>query len=111
VAIPESYINDMGQRLRTYKRVSSARDEEALAAIRAETEDRYGRIPDPWKTCSLMLVCDKRRKLWCDIDRSNPRRDRHSSLLKKHESRRKAYGANPSPGRRDFYTAAFCVWS
>jgi len=47
VAIPESYINDMGQRLRTYKRVSSARDEEALAAIRAETEDRYGRIPEP----------------------------------------------------------------
>jgi transcription-repair coupling factor (superfamily II helicase) len=47
VAIPESYIADMGQRLRTYKRVSSARDEEALAAIRAETEDRYGRVPEP----------------------------------------------------------------
>jgi transcription-repair coupling factor (superfamily II helicase) len=47
VAIPESYISDMGQRLRTYKRVSSARDEEVLAAIAAETEDRYGRIPEP----------------------------------------------------------------
>jgi transcription-repair coupling factor (superfamily II helicase) len=47
VAIPESYIADMGQRLRTYKRVSSARDEEALAAISTETEDRYGRIPEP----------------------------------------------------------------
>jgi transcription-repair coupling factor (superfamily II helicase) len=47
VAIPESYIPDMGQRLRTYKRVSSARDETVLAAIRAETEDRYGRIPEP----------------------------------------------------------------
>jgi transcription-repair coupling factor (superfamily II helicase) len=46
VAIPETYVSDMGQRLRTYKRVSSARDEEALAAIRAETEDRYGRVPD-----------------------------------------------------------------
>src|SRR5437660_11766831 len=46
VAIPESYIADMGQRLRTYKRVSSARDDEALAAIRTETEDRYGRIPE-----------------------------------------------------------------
>src|SRR3982075_3636328 len=45
VAIPESYISDMGQRLRTYKRVSSARDEEALASIRIETEDRYGRVP------------------------------------------------------------------
>src|SRR5213083_1760143 len=47
VAIPEGYISDMGQRLRTYKRVSSARDEDALAAIRAETEDRYGKIPEP----------------------------------------------------------------
>src|SRR6266542_651880 len=46
VAIPENYITDMGQRLRTYKRVSSAADEEALAAIRAETEDRYGRVPE-----------------------------------------------------------------
>jgi len=45
VAIPEEYISDMGQRLRTYKRVSSAQDESTLANIRTETEDRYGRIP------------------------------------------------------------------
>jgi len=45
VAIPEEYISDMGQRLRTYKRVSSARDESTLQSIRTETEDRYGRIP------------------------------------------------------------------
>jgi transcription-repair coupling factor (superfamily II helicase) len=45
VAIPEEYISDMGQRLRTYKRVSSARDEPTLQGIRTETEDRYGRIP------------------------------------------------------------------
>jgi transcription-repair coupling factor (superfamily II helicase) len=47
VAIPDDYISDMGQRLRTYKRVSSARDEETLRAIRSETLDRYGRIPQP----------------------------------------------------------------
>jgi transcription-repair coupling factor (superfamily II helicase) len=46
VAIPDEYINDMGQRLRTYKRVSSARDEETLASIRKETRDRYGRLPE-----------------------------------------------------------------
>ena len=45
VAIPDEYISDMGQRLRTYKRVSSARDEVTLQSIRTETEDRYGRIP------------------------------------------------------------------
>jgi len=47
VAIPDEYISDMGQRLRTYKRVSSARDEATLSSIRTETEDRYGRIPTP----------------------------------------------------------------
>ena len=47
VAIPEDYINDMGQRLRTYKRVSSAQDEETLSAIHTETRDRYGRLPEP----------------------------------------------------------------
>ncbi len=46
VTIPDEYINDMGQRLRTYKRVSSARDEEALSNIRNETQDRYGRLPE-----------------------------------------------------------------
>ncbi len=45
VAIPDDYISDMGQRLRTYKRVSSARDDQTLNSIRNETEDRYGRIP------------------------------------------------------------------
>ncbi len=46
VAIPDDFINDMGQRLRTYKRVSSARDEETLAIIHTETRDRFGRLPE-----------------------------------------------------------------
>jgi transcription-repair coupling factor (superfamily II helicase) len=46
VAISEDYIAEMGQRLRTYKRISSARDDETLSQIRAETEDRYGRVPE-----------------------------------------------------------------
>src|SRR2546423_1536328 len=46
VAIPEDYVSDMGQRLRTYKRVASARDDEALEQIRRETQDRYGRLPE-----------------------------------------------------------------
>jgi transcription-repair coupling factor (superfamily II helicase) len=46
VAIPEDYISEMGQRLRAYKRVSSAKDESTLSSIRTETEDRYGRIPE-----------------------------------------------------------------
>ncbi len=47
VAIPEDYIGDMGHRLRTYKRVSSAKDDDDLANIQAEIRDRYGRLPAP----------------------------------------------------------------
>ena len=47
VAIPEDYISDMSQRLRVYKRVSSAGDDETLASVRREVEDRYGRLPEP----------------------------------------------------------------
>jgi transcription-repair coupling factor (superfamily II helicase) len=46
VAIPEDYIGEMSQRLRTYKRISSARDDEALRKIQTELQDRYGRIPE-----------------------------------------------------------------
>src|SRR5262245_47964309 len=46
VAIPETYIADMGQRLRTYKRATSARDDACLKNHRSDTEDRYGRIPE-----------------------------------------------------------------
>ncbi len=45
VSIPKDYISEAGQRLRTYKRISSAETEEALMQIHAEIEDRYGRIP------------------------------------------------------------------
>jgi len=45
VSIPQEYMSDAGQRLRTYKRISSAQGEEEFVKIHAEIEDRYGRIP------------------------------------------------------------------
>jgi transcription-repair coupling factor (superfamily II helicase) len=45
VSIPKDYIAETGQRLRTYKRISSAESEEELMQIHAEIADRYGRIP------------------------------------------------------------------
>src|SRR5258708_39599311 len=45
VSIPKDYIAETSQRLRTYKRISSAETEEGLMQIHAEIEDRYGRIP------------------------------------------------------------------
>jgi len=44
--IPDDYISDMGQRLRTYKRIASARSDEELDRISDEVADRYGRLPD-----------------------------------------------------------------
>ncbi len=45
VSIPKDYIADTSQRLRTYKRISSVENDDEIAAIHAEVEDRYGRIP------------------------------------------------------------------
>ncbi len=45
LAIPQEYISETSQRLRTYKRISSAESEEVLRRIYTEIEDRYGRIP------------------------------------------------------------------
>ncbi|HKP85644.1 MAG TPA: transcription-repair coupling factor, partial [Blastocatellia bacterium] len=46
IRIPEDYIYDMSQRLRTYKRISSAESEDELADVHAEIADRYGPIPE-----------------------------------------------------------------
>ena len=43
--IPDDYIADMSQRLRTYKRIASARTDEELRLIRDEVADRNGRLP------------------------------------------------------------------
>ena len=45
IRIPESYIADASQRLRTYKRISSARDDGELDALRREMIDRFGQYP------------------------------------------------------------------
>ncbi len=45
VSIPQDYINETSQRLRTYKRISSADSEEKLLGIYTEIQDRYGKIP------------------------------------------------------------------
>jgi len=47
IRIPESYIPDSSQRLRMYKRISSAADEAELEGLRQEMTDRFGQYPDP----------------------------------------------------------------
>ncbi len=47
IRIPEDYIQDSGQRLRMYKRISSAGTDEELDALRQEMVDRFGSYPEP----------------------------------------------------------------
>lgn len=47
IRIPETYIADSGQRLRMYKRVSSADGTEELDGLRQEMRDRFGQYPEP----------------------------------------------------------------
>jgi transcription-repair coupling factor (superfamily II helicase) len=46
VSIPQDYINETSQRLRTYKRISSTESEEELRQIYVEIQDRYGKFPE-----------------------------------------------------------------
>ncbi len=46
IRIPESYIAEESQRLRMYKRISSARAPDELEALRQEMTDRFGPYPE-----------------------------------------------------------------
>jgi transcription-repair coupling factor (superfamily II helicase) len=47
--LPESYLPDVHSRLVIYKRISSARDEDALRELQVEMIDRFGLLPEPAK--------------------------------------------------------------
>ena len=47
--IPEDYLPDVHTRLTLYKRISSARDGDALRELQVEMIDRFGLLPDPVK--------------------------------------------------------------
>ncbi len=46
VSIPKDFIPETSQRLRTYKRISSAASDDVLRTIYAEINDRYGKMPN-----------------------------------------------------------------
>jgi transcription-repair coupling factor (superfamily II helicase) len=46
IRIPQEYIGDEYQRLRAYKRIADARDQDEADRIKTEMEDRYGAPPD-----------------------------------------------------------------
>jgi transcription-repair coupling factor (superfamily II helicase) len=59
--IPDSYVEDVNQRLILYKRLAGARGADDLAAIADEMQDRFGPLPP--LVDSLLRVMDLRRTL------------------------------------------------
>jgi len=47
IRIPEDYLADASQRLRMYKRISSATGDDELDVLKQEMQDRYGQYPEP----------------------------------------------------------------
>ncbi len=60
IRLPEDYIGDISQRLRTYKRISSAFDDRALELLGQELDDRYG--PRPVQVDNLFEYARLRRE-------------------------------------------------
>jgi transcription-repair coupling factor (superfamily II helicase) len=58
--IPKDYIADENLRLEAYRRIASAREDEDIAEVRAEIEDRYG-SPVPAPVEALFEVATLRR--------------------------------------------------
>ncbi|HEX7339619.1 MAG TPA: TRCF domain-containing protein, partial [Rhodanobacteraceae bacterium] len=46
---PDDYLPDVHTRLTLYKRIASARDDDALRDLKIEMIDRFGLLPDPVK--------------------------------------------------------------
>ena len=55
--VPDDYCPDVGQRLDLYKRLSAAPDEDAVAELLVEVEDRFGRPPDEVRLLADLMVC------------------------------------------------------
>ena len=68
--IPESYIEDQGQRLYFYKVMMSSRSKEELAKIEGEIQDRYGRAPDEVKR-ALWIMRLRLRALELKIEKAD----------------------------------------
>jgi transcription-repair coupling factor (superfamily II helicase) len=61
--IPQTYLDDVHERLVLYKRIASAKDDDELKDLQIEMIDRFGLLPDPTKnlfaSTSLRFICEK----------------------------------------------------
>ncbi len=55
--LPDTYIEDVGQRLDFYRRLSTARDGDEVRDVLEELHDRYGELPLEARHFGLMMAC------------------------------------------------------
>jgi transcription-repair coupling factor (superfamily II helicase) len=55
--LPEAYVRDVGQRLDLYRRLSGARDRDAVDEVMSEIVDRYGEAPLEAEHLGLVMTC------------------------------------------------------
>jgi transcription-repair coupling factor (superfamily II helicase) len=55
--LPDTYVEDVGQRLDFYRRLSTARDADEVREVMEELHDRYGELPDEATHFGLMMAC------------------------------------------------------
>jgi transcription-repair coupling factor (superfamily II helicase) len=71
--LPNEYIEEENQRLRMYKRIAGVENEDQLADVRSELEDRYGPLPTPVSNlldaAALKLLCERLGVLGVDRKR------------------------------------------
>jgi len=73
--LPNEYIQEENQRLRMYKRIAGVENEDQLADVRAELEDRYGPLPQPVRNlldaAALKLLAERVGVLGIDRKRDS----------------------------------------
>jgi len=73
--LPNDYIQEENQRLRMYKRLAGVENEDQLADVRSELEDRYGPLPAPVSNvldaAKLKLLCEKAGVIGIDRKRDS----------------------------------------
>ena len=55
--LPDTYVEDVGQRLDFYRRLSTAKDADDVRDVLEELHDRYGELPIEARHFGLMMAC------------------------------------------------------
>ncbi|NJK32052.1 MAG: transcription-repair coupling factor, partial [Deltaproteobacteria bacterium] len=55
--LPDNYVEDVGQRLDFYRRLSTAKDADEVRDVLEELHDRYGELPIEARHFGLMMAC------------------------------------------------------